>query len=209
MRYMYGFELEGFFFKEGNLSVPENGLPVDGFPGLVELRTQGGDKLSKAYWNIFEEYIKHPGLTCRCFNTPFATFTPEQKRQIRKHRGYHKPEADIQNIYGKKPKALGNKTIASLQVNISNLVSERRNTVDKGEIRTDYEKYGLLDVGRIVKALDKEFEKDIRESGRQPGEYCIKQDRLEYRSLPNRSFEFSLDGSKRFLDRIRIAVEGK
>jgi hypothetical protein len=206
--YRYGFELEGFYFSETGLSVPPKGFPTDGFPGLVELRTHGDHSLNDAYWKIFDEYVKYPELVYRCFNLTEAVFTPEQKRQIRKLPGYHKPEADIQNIYGKKPKALGNKTIASLQINISNKTRDSYSVITDGCIVNRPATFGLLDVGRIVKALDEEFKPEIKLSGRQAGEYCIKGDRLEYRSLPNSVFAFSINESKRFLDRIRKAIEG-
>ena len=49
--------------------------------------------------------------------------------------------------------------------------------------------YGLLDVARIVKLLDKEFAKEITDSKRIKGEYAIKDNvRLEYRSLPASAF---------------------
>lgn len=209
--YRYGFELEGFVFKEVNgelvPTVPPKGYPTDGFPGLVELRTRGDNSLTDAYWEILNQYIKYTELINKSFWTYEVTFTPEQKRQIRKMPGYHKPQADIQNIYGKRPRALGNKTIASCQINISNKTSEEYKYIKDGHICTQPAKFGLLDVGRIVRALDKEFEKEIRSKNRQLGEYCIKGDRLEYRSLPNVSFEFSLGGAKRFLDRIKNCVE--
>lgn len=73
-----------------------------------------------------------------------------------------------------------------------------------------YIKYGgpaQLDVGKIVRALDKAFEDEIRKSRRQPGEYAIKGDRLEYRSLPNSAVELINDRIPSFLNKIKKAVE--
>ena len=54
---------------------------------------------------------------------------------------------------------------------------------------------------KIVKSLDEEFEKEIRESNRQPGMYAIKDDiRLEYRSLPNSVFDIDYQN---LLERLR------
>lgn len=208
--YKYGFELEGFFCdKDGKLDLPPKDLPVDGFPGVIELRTSGASSLEDAYMSIFRKFAFSSELRWVMFCTSEATFSPEQKRLLRKERHFTKDQVDIRNIYGKKPRSLGNKNIASLQINISNMTQGSYTKVVDGYIRTEPERYGLLDIPRIVTALDKAFADDIRRSKRQPGEYCIKGDRLEYRSLPNFVFPLDITGAVVFLDKIKKAMEGK
>ena len=51
------------------------------------------------------------------------------------------------------------------------------------------DQYGLLDIPTIVTTLDDLFIHEIKRTGRQPGEYAIKENvRLEYRSWPNTVF---------------------
>ena len=133
-----------------------------------------------------------------------ATFTPDEKRELRKRIGAPKSPADIRNLYGKKPRPLGNKTIASFQINISNLIRPAYTSKESGHYP---DQFSLLDVPRIVKALDDTFAFHIKASNRQPGEYCIKGDRLEYRSLPNTACPLVLDHVPSFLNKIRKAVE--
>lgn len=202
MSYRYGFELEGFWTGPEGIIVPPSNYPHDGFPGLIEFRSVGGKFLEEAWSDLLCHMSKYD---LSGFETGFAThtFTPDQKRAIRKV-GATKDACDVQNLYGKKPRNLGGKTIASLQINISNCVrSEYRES--NGTLHQDA--YSILDVGKIVKALDKTFATEIKESGRQRGEYAIKGDRLEYRSLPNTIFTWNHRLTKMFLDRIRNAVE--
>lgn len=198
--FRYGFELEGFF-RAGDIP-PEN-FPVDGFPGLIEIRTVGHHTLDDAIGLLLSNILAEPVKCLVNWSMHEHTFTPEQKRALRKKGGYKAP-ADVQNIYGKKPKSLGNKTIASFQINVSNLVSHGF-TDTNGKHHPDV--FSLLDVPKIVKSLDKEFMPEIKAAKRQPGEYCIKGDRLEYRSLPNGTFPPQLHLIPHLVSRIRKAVE--
>jgi len=202
--FKYGLELEVFYSKNKNeIELPPKEYPTDGFPGLIEIRTSGHlllkDAISDIYSKLHLENIDYNSLLF----ISEATFTPEQKRELRK-RAYIKNSWDIQNIYNKKPRALGNKTIASFQINISYLKSQEYRNKD-GIVFP--ERFSLLDVPKIVKNLDNEFKQEILNSKRQPGEYCVKGDRLEYRSLPNTVFPTSISDSKRLMNRIQKAVE--
>lgn len=203
--YRYGFELEGFYRspETGLITVPPVMYPTDGFPGLVEFRTDGHAILEDAFGKLLLKMCMtgYADFTC---TEAYHTFTPQEKRLIRKRPNFQKPEADIQNIYDKNPKALGNKTIASLQINISNLVSA--SYTDKDRVFHP-DQFTLLDVPRIVKALDTSFKDEIKEAGRQRGEYCIKGERLEYRSLPNTVMPSTFENIKDFLGRIKNAIE--
>jgi len=200
----FGFELEGVFTEGENndLAIPPKHYPTDGFPGLVELRTSGYKALKEAYADILVLYSEYPDVDFSC---NVAIFSAEQRAELRR-REERKSAWDIQSLYGKAPRLLGNQTIASCQINVSNLLSEAR-TDKEGKYHSPH--WGLLDIPRIVRALDEEFAEEIREARRQPGEYCVKDVRLEYRSLPNFAFEFDLTKAKKFLDRIEGCVKGE
>ncbi len=200
MNYRYGLELECFYSVDGMIQIPPKEFPVDGFPGLIELRTDGHHTLEGAFAKLYEVDFRLPqgNLMFICEHK----FTPAEKRELRK-RHWIKDTCDIQSLYGKKPKDLRGKTIASLQINISNLVRSSFKD-DKGVYHSD--QFSLLDIPRIVRALDQEFESEIKVAKRQLGEYCVKGDRLEYRSLPNSVWSFLTP--KQLIKRIRKVVEG-
>lgn len=209
--FRYGFELEAFYKPEDTIILPPAHLPVDGFPGLVEIRTEDHDTLEKAYFNLLKE-ASRIGLDKLSF-VPEHTFSAEQKRELRRTRTICKDQVDVQSLYGKKPRDLKGKTLASFQINISNLRHDSR-TISRSKDGvtiefTEPERFNLLDVPKIVRALDDVFALDIKLSKRQPGEYCIKGDRLEYRSAPNLSACLNVHEVASFLEKIRKAVEGK
>lgn len=209
MTIKYGFELEGFYVDNdtGEVTIPHYSLPADGFPGLVEFRTTGGLDLFEAYGSITAE-IEKTKVQSHNVNTFIHEhkFTPEDMALLRKTRYFTKEIVDVQNVYGKKPRDNRGKTLASVQVNISNL-SRYAQLVGQGKDKDRWvipDQYNLLDIPQIIRNLDKAFEKEIKESGRQPGMYAIKNGyRLEYRSLPNFTWH-----EEDFLKRIKEAVEG-
>ena len=208
-QFKYGIELEGFqrASKSYGASVipPRIGLPLDGFPGLVEFRTVGAMSLEDAVWNVFRQYTECPEIVdvSLCEHT----FTASERGQIMS-RVSLKEGAVVSNIYNKSPKNLGNRTIASCQINISMEIVPSFTDSDGVYFP---ERYGLLDIPTIVRRLDKEFEDDIADTRRQKGFYSIKHRniRLEYRSLPNCVFPTSADDIPNFISRIKKAVEGE
>lgn len=197
MTFQFGFELEGFFEIDGGVEIPPKDYPTDGFPGLVEFRSSGRKSINDAFAELVCLNLRHPGIN---FKLHEHVFTPKQRAELRR-RHEQKTAWDIQNIYGRYPRPLGNRTIASLQINISNLL--RASYTDKdGKFYSD--NFGLFDIPKIIRALDEEFAEEIKEARRQPGEYAIKENlRLEYRSLPNFVFSFTNpDKARRFLNRI-------
>lgn len=198
----YGFELEGFYIgPKFEVELPPKSYPTDGFPGLVELRTYDGDTAENAYGKICALSVDTPGVD---FKRSEYVFPREFRAEIRR-RHSEKTAWDIQNLYGKAPRLLGNKTIASFQVNVSNELSSPR-TDNDGKFFPA--RFGLLDVPRIVRAFDDVFKHEIKDSKRQPGEYCIKDNRLEYRSLPNSVFSFDPAEAREFISKIKKCVEG-
>src|SRR3990167_4207405 len=207
MSFRYGFELEGFFTESNHLGtrflLPPVTYPTDGFPGLVELRTTGHNTLLQAFSELLKEWFDLADPDRVSFKISEHTFTAEQKRALRKRVPEQKNPADIRNIYGKKPRPLGNKTMASLQINISNIACASFTTKDGFYIP---DRFALFDVGRVVKRLDQAFKDEILKSNRQMGEYAIKGDRLEYRRLPNTVLPSGNPHEiKKFLDRVRKA----
>lgn len=177
MSFKFGFEVEGFYLKGGKIEIPPKEYTHDDFPGLVEVRNTGGGNLREQFYLLKSSMDEYENVD---WSTTEYTFTPKQKTIIR-GRHYEKGGVHINNIYGKSPKELGSKTLASFQINISS---------SNGMIKDSYgsmrEQYSLFDFVTIIRNLDEEFEKEIKESKRQIGFYSIKDHlRLEYRSLPN------------------------
>lgn len=201
MSIKYGFELEGFALNElQEIVIPEVSMPVDGFPGLVELRTTGGATLEEAWACIVRLML--PYQKSVSFNRHEYKFSGSDMATLRRGREFSKRPLDVKNIYGKQPRRTV-KTLASLQINISNLITPEY----KHSNQTHAARYGLLDTYGIVKRLDKAFESEIKTSNRQKGMYAIKDGiRLEYRSLPNFVFNWDTNAID-FLSRIREAVE--
>jgi hypothetical protein len=121
------------------------------------------EKLSNVDWNKHEH-----------------TFSGKEKQEIRS-RHYEKGGVTIRNIYGKDARNVGNRTLASFQINVSNLSGRITTKTD-----TVVDEWGPFDFLEIIRNLDEEFSAEIKESNRQPGFYSLKDDRrIEYRSLPN------------------------
>lgn len=199
--FKYGLELEGFFKdKDGNVLVPAEGMPTDGFPGLVEIQSAPTYDLYAALGELYGKLRRLTDIYGEVdVDLHRHKFTREQMGILRTRYTF-KEGLDIRNLYGKAPKRLNNWTIASAQINISNPVSEAYITKEGIHIP---ERYGLLDIPKIIKALDTEFAAEITRACRQPGEYCIKDNfvRLEYRSLPN----FAIDDN--FVKRVLKALK--
>jgi hypothetical protein len=211
---VYGFEVEGFLKTTSQVVTPASTgkiYPVDGFPGLVELRTHGYHYTPAAAWGaILTAAAELPGgYPVADFGLHQHKFTADDMAYMRKHARFDKRQLEVLNLYGKKPRRLGNTTIASFQINVSNLLAAEKKEITDGKLIHTSARYGLLDVAGIVRRLDVAFADEIKRSGRQPGMYAIKDDvRLEYRSLPN--FVFPWDVAQVFgvLGRIEAACKG-
>lgn len=205
----YGFELEGFVEDNGVVTIPQSDFPVDGFPGLVELRTTDGASLEESYSGILRRYLHLPkkdGITVN-FSRHEHKFSGADMQKLRAHAVFDKQLLNVKNIYGRSPRRLGNKTLAAFQINISNEIAGAW-TDSNGKHHSP--RYGLVDVHHIVSRLDEEFETEIKATNRQPGMYAIKDYiRLEYRSLPNSVFQFAVDGAEQLIARIKHAVENE
>lgn len=219
MTIKYGFELEGFL-RDGNTDQndivvmdKDKPLPRDDFPGLVEVRTVGGATLASALGALYSKIIELeiPKGFWVDFETPNHEFKPAQLSYMRKNFNMAKEQMDVVNLYGREPRLLRGKTLASLQINMSETRTEERVTWvgKRNQHKVTYPaSSGLLDIGSIVRRLDKEFATEIRDSKRQPGFYAIKDGgtRLEYRSLPNSVWNGQQMGA--LYHRIKKAVEG-
>lgn len=206
MNFKYGFELEGFCTTStGAVIIPPKNYPTDGFPGLVEIRTQGGDDIEKQYFKLLSGVSKYLDVH---FGRHEHVFTPKEKVLLRA-RHSDKGELSISNVYGKDPRHLGDRTLASFQINISNLLRGKNAIVRDGRLVTEPAQYGLFDFVPIVKRLDEEFANEIRAANRQPGFYAIKEEvRLEYRSLPNSVANLNIYDAAALIKRITKCVNG-
>lgn len=199
---LFGIELEGFQVdpETNEVVIPSSVMPTDGYPGLVEFRTTGGKNLEDCIWKIFRDITesRRPVVF-----KPEHTFSAYEKQKIMQNVSL-KEGTPVYNIYNKTPKLLGNKTIASCQINISNLV-RRSYTIKK---QTVPDSYSLVNIPTIVRNLDEEFSVEIKESKRQPGFYAIKDSyRLEYRSLPNTVFPKTPEEIALFASRIKKCMK--
>lgn len=198
--FKFGFELEGFYKPFGQIEMPRTDLPTDGFPGLVEIRNdpyKGGD-IEDQYFDLLKKISRLD--ECVCFQTHTHTFKPQEKAKLLS-RGFEKGGDVISNIYGKNPKALGNKTIASFQINFSK-EGTRSYKNEKGVYETVVFSE-VFDFIPIIRALDETFEDVIKDSGRQPGWYSVKDHtRVEYRSLPNCVFEEDIIAANGLINKI-------
>lgn len=189
MEILFGLELELFAAvpqeNPTEIVLPPKGIPVDGFPGLVELRSTPRNNIFSAVGEISgwaKYYEQRFGIALVPKHK--HKFTPVQHRALRAGATYEKRQVDVRNIYGKSPRDLRGTTIASLQINISKRLTQEYRDRDKGTLVPAT--YGIVDVNKAVRFLDSVFADAIKESGRQPGEYAIKDGvRLEYRSAPN------------------------
>ena len=201
MPLLFGLELEGFYRKSGAITVPPETYPTDTFPGLVEIRTVGGAPLKDCYFTILKRLSELGSVDIM---TARHVFTGAERAAIRE-RFIDKGGVSLRNIYGRHPKLLGNATIASLQINMSN---ERRPAYRSKEGTNVAACYGVFDFVSIIRNLDEEFSKEIMLAKRQPGCYAIKDDgiRVEYRSLPNFVFKTGFYDINTVISRIEKCV---
>lgn len=209
MALQFGFELEGFHLDdEGNIDIPSLHIPRDNFPGLVELRNDGGAALVPALFTLASK-MADPRYNRDHVNfTKWEhTFTRAQLLTIRAQY-IDKGGVEIRNLYNRTPRYVGNKTLASFQINMSDQMTQEYRDVD-GQTRT-YTTSKLLDIPGIIRGLDQEFKAEIKDTNRQPGFYAIKDhgQRLEYRSLPNVVFGgiCTIDALQTLAARIQRAV---
>lgn len=195
---IYGIELEMFYIKDTSIAVPPKVLPLDGCGAIVELRSIPHADIYSAAFDIKAQLCKFQDQGVLLSPTSIGgsnrhRFTVEEFR-LAARQSNKDTSVDVCNIYGKERRLLPRGVVSvSVQLNFSNRTVS---SYIADNVRIP-DQYGLLDTLRIVKALDKEFEKEIKESGRVMGEYAIKDNvRLEYRSLPASVF-FLPDFEKR------------
>lgn len=195
---IYGIELEMFYATGTSITIPPKGFPLDGCGAIVELRSIPHTDIYSAAFDIKAQLRKFQDEGVLLFPTSIGgsnrhRFTLEEYRLAAKQSNKD-VSVEVYNIYGKERRLLPRGLVStSVQLNFS---SRTVPSYVSDNVRIP-DQYGLLDTLRIVKALDKEFEKEIKESGRVMGEYAIKDNvRLEYRSLPASVF-FLNDFEKR------------
>lgn len=191
MNILYGLELEMFYLKNKEITIPPIELPKDGCGAIIELRSEPHNDIYSATFEIHKllKEMKDNGHSFVPFyekdNKKFNRYKFTEKEWREANRNSSKDfSITPKNLYKKESRLLPRATIAvSLQLNFSNRLAREYVTPE----RTYPAQYGMLNIPFIIEALDIEFNKEIKESGRIIGEYAIKDNgiRLEYRSLPS------------------------
>lgn len=194
---LFGLELELFYgARTGttpSIRVPPHrgDMPVDGFAGLVEIRSRVSADPYECYGDVLQKIQKIEDMFyCDLILAPQHKFCAEELQRIRGNE--FAPTKDrqvfINNLYGKKTRLLpAGVALASLQINFSDQLAP--STRDKEGIERPA-RYGLLDIPYIVRKLDENYRTAIAATKRQEGFYAVKDGyRLEYRSAPNIVFD--------------------
>ena len=151
--FKYGFELEGYYRNAANeIVIPPNTYPTDSFPGLVELRTNGGENLWDQGMYCLQKYIrgfmKNVDFSTHCYRFPRSMLVSIRERS------QGKQPLTICNLYGKHPRDLKGLSIASFQINISNLIRAAYITKEGTIIPANY---ALLNIPNIIRNFDETF----------------------------------------------------
>ena len=162
------------------------GFPKDEFEFLIELRSLPSDRLYPVYTTLNQEELQYSlrankfGMVLK--DTPNKVVSKEWIDKLWDKYNLHRfNDCDsTKNIYGNKSQShhlgvmdapIGKRLTAGVHVHFS---SRDSNT---GELIN-------LPIEDIVRKMDSIFEKDIKSTNRNMGEYELKQHGFEYRSLP-------------------------
>lgn len=201
MKTTIGFEVELFTYSKGKLISPAlNDLPYDANGMLLEMRGNASSSIEEAYFSIFAQLAvwddKLKGFTTRRdvdWEEKNEAARKEQREYLR--RFGEKKRLLWQNLYELEPSPK-NDTYFSAGLHIHFKGEEE--CYDSGTKQT-YTRPVLFDFPRVFRAIEKEFDADMKRSERTKGFYEIKGDgRVEYRSLPS-----SLFFQKDFLKRLK------
>lgn len=201
----YGIEYE-FFVQdsEGGQIVPAFNCTnnLDGYPVIGELKTGIHSTLVDAVFElkklIFIEKKMLESIGFSMLNKETVTVSKSFLEDLRNHRKFSNNKEytyrHVKSIYNKRTSKTFPRGVlkASLQINISKnntlhytkCVGEERNMVEHTRTYSN-----IFDFPSLIFKLDEYFKKEIRESNRIQGLYCIKDgkkgERIEYRSLPS------------------------
>ena len=204
-----GIELE-FFIKNSDEYVPayKHTINTDGNPVVGEIKTDIHDNIVDCVYDLKKRIslekteLAKIGLTLELI--PEIEVSEEFVKSLREDENFvnskHFEVLKELSIYGKKTgKILPRKKYkAALQINISDNKTFDYYEYTKNQIKEEYEYIGnrkiidyssIFDYVSIIRNLDILFKKEIKDTKRIPGVYCIKDGelgkRIEYRSLPN------------------------
>jgi hypothetical protein len=186
----YGLELEYFIRKNGNISaVPmdKNNIPIlpyDESGYLVECRGKPQNTLLDAVYSLkadmfmVQNLVKSAGFDID--SSPVNIIPNDVSNYVRRH--YTKGITTFENYYGfDKHNITHNMGTAGIHISFTDPVD----IFDKATGIT-HTTNRIFDFIKLFKAIDKEFEHEIKYARRRPGMYELKSDgRIEYRSLPN------------------------
>lgn len=185
----YGLEKELFILKDNQIQmVPtSSGLPYDESGVLIEARGNPSTDIVEAIYSLkAEEYriiTLAQKLGFEVSDQPLAQVTRDFKREVRRH--YAKGLISFQNMYNFKDNRHSQNEITAA-VHISFTSPEIKSVYVSKNKYESITVNGFFDFIKYVKALDKAFKEEIKQSKRNPGFYEVKYDgRVEYRSLPS------------------------
>ena len=178
-----GLEVEFFGFQKGKpIDMRKNGIPHDNFSILAEARGNPFNSAYEAVYSVMGEIQRIKDLMkSEKIRPVFVDFlqkdqhvkflisemAPYMKGNRSRNFGHSINEKDNDLITAGLHISFTNPTVISNQYN-------QPTTVNK-----------LFDFVSLFKRIEKEFENEIKDSGRVAGEYKVKDDgRVEYRSLP-------------------------
>jgi hypothetical protein len=190
----YGLEKELFILKNNVIQmVPKNSeLPFDESGVLIEARGKPSDNIIEAVYNLKAEEYRITkianNLEFITSDIPIMQVTRDFKREVR--RNYTKGLISFQNMYNYKDNRHSqNEITAAVHISFTNPKSRIVNLYigkDSAPISEKIIWNEYFDFIKYVKALDKAFKEEIKQSKRNPGFYEVKPDgRVEYRSLPS------------------------
>ena len=187
---IFGMEMEFFCSDhEQNLVLPPKGASCDEFPLALEVRSAPHACMYYCvsdiirFRKVVEVALEKDKLTAQYISR--VPVSKELHEQIIRDDRLNKRAIKHRNLYGKKQTLNWRVATAGIHIHFSDIQVHKTGCKECG-VR-EYTTTSLLDIPFIVRTLDKMYEKEIKEAGRLPGEYELKQVHggFEYRSLPN------------------------
>lgn len=178
----FGFEKEYFVKNRKEYVICPKEIPMDECGFLAEARGDTHTDVVKAAYLLLAEEYKLAALAQKHGVVLKDISTAELPLQLQRDalRQFGKPTYSVSrgNIYGIDYPVDDKVIRAGLHIHFSN-----DKTFDHKDGVFKYK--GVLNIPKLIQLLDKEFEKEIKDSNRLPGFYEMKPYGFEYRSLPN------------------------
>lgn len=179
----YGFENEYFVMSKGQYVICPAKVPMDECGWLAEARGKPHtDPLEAAYSLLADEKRLRTSAKenkVKLATISYAELSPELRREARRVYGKRNYPEGRGNIYGLDFDAKDEMARAGMHIHFSDF------RVIKDEKGSEVHAHSQMNMPKIIRALDQEFEQLIKDTKRLPGFYEMKGWGFEYRSLPN------------------------